>query len=256
MSASVTVRYCGETTTLCTEAGAPLAPLLREAGLLALPCGVGKCGRCLIPAATEPYAEECALLGDTAFAPGLRLACYIRAAEGFDIVLPQAEALRVLTRFAQSDYPFRPIVERRLLAMPEPSLDDQRSDLQRLIDACGAKDHAPDLGQLAALPTFIRNARSSARSNGGCGNGHGNVCGFGLMHGETLVGYTAPDEACALIVDIGTTTVAALLVDTAHRRVVVARDEHNAQSPCGADIISRIRHETEWEEHHNGPNPL
>lgn len=58
-------------------------------------------------------------------------------------------ALRVLTRFAQSDYPFRPIVERRPFAMPEPSLDDQRSDLQRLIDACGAKGHALGLGQLA-----------------------------------------------------------------------------------------------------------
>lgn len=76
------------------------------------------------------------------------------------------------------------------------------------------------------------------------------------MHGETLVGYTASDEAYALIVDIGTTTVAALLVDTARRRVVAARGEHNAQSPYGADVISRIRHETEWEEHRNGPNPL
>ena len=252
MNVSITVRHCGETTTLRAEAGTPLAPLLREAGLLTLPCGVGKCGKCLILAATEPCAEERALLGDAALASGLRLACYTRAAEGLDIALPQAGALRVLTRFAQSDYPFRPIVERRPFAMPEPSLDDQRSDLQRLIDACGAKGHALGLGQLAALPAFIRNARS----NGGCGDGHGNVCGFGLMHGETLVGYTASDEAYALIVDIGTTTVAALLVDTARRRVVAARGEHNAQSPYGADVISRIRHETEWEEHRNGPNPL
>lgn len=252
MNVSITVRHCGETTTLRAEAGTPLAPLLREAGLLTLPCGVGKCGKCLILAATEPCAEERALLGDAALASGLRLACYTRAAEGLDIALPQAGALRVLTRFAQSDYPFRPIVERRPFAMPEPSLDDQRSDLQRLIDACGAKGHALGLGQLAALPAFIRNARS----NGGCGDGHGNVCGFGLMHGETLVGYTASDEAYALIVDIGTTTVAALLVDTARRHVVAARGEHNAQSPYGADVISRIRHETEWEEHRNGPNPL
>ena len=252
MNDSITVRHCGDPTTLRAEAGTPLAPLLREAGLLTLPCGVGKCGKCLILAATEPCAEERALLGDAALASGLRLACYTRAAEGLDIALPQAGALRVLTRFAQSDYPFRPIVERRPFAMPEPSLDDQRSDLQRLIDACGAKGHALGLGQLAALPAFIRNARS----NGGCGDGHGNVCGFGLMHGETLVGYTASDEADALIVDIGTTTVAALLVDTARRRVVAARGEHNAQSPYGADVISRIRHETEWEEHRNGPNPL
>ena len=48
MNVSITVRHCGETTTLRAEAGTPLAPLLREAGLLTLPCGVGKCGRCNI----------------------------------------------------------------------------------------------------------------------------------------------------------------------------------------------------------------
>ena len=72
MNVSITVRHCGETTTLRAEAGTPLAPLLREAGLLTLPCGVGKCGKCLILAATEPCAEERALLGDAALAPLLR----------------------------------------------------------------------------------------------------------------------------------------------------------------------------------------
>lgn len=73
MNVSITVRHCGETTTLRAEAGTPLAPLLREAGLLTLPCGVGKCGKCLILAATEPCTEERALLGDAALASGLRL---------------------------------------------------------------------------------------------------------------------------------------------------------------------------------------
>lgn len=244
MSVSIIVRHKGGVTTLRAEDGAPLAPLLREAGLLTLPCGVGKCGKCLIHADTEACEEERALLGEAAVASGLRLACHTRAAEGLDIAIPQAGALRVLTRFARADYPFRPIVERRPFSLPEPSLDDQRSDLQRLLDACGAKNHALGLHQIAALPAFMRNA------------GRGDVRGFGLMHGETLVGYTASEKAYALIVDIGTTTVASLLVDTALGRVVAARGEHNAQSPYGADVISRIRHETEWEERRNGPNPL
>lgn len=256
MTVSITVRHDGGTTVLRAEAGAPLAPLLREAGLITLPCGVGKCGKCLIHAGTEPCGEERALLGEAAVASGLRLACHTRAAEGLEIAIPQAGALRVLTRFAQADYPFRPIVERRPFTMPEPSLDDQRSDLQRLLDACGAKSHALGLSQLAALPAFIRDGRRNGGRGGGCDDGHGNACGFGLMHGETLVGYTDSDEAYALIVDIGTTTVAALLVDTARKRVVAARGEHNAQSPYGADVISRIRHEMEWEERRNGPNPL
>ena len=114
MNVSITVRHCGETTTLRAEAGTPLAPLLREAGLLTLPCGVGKCGKCLILAATEPCAEERALLGDAALASGLRLACYTRAAEGLDIALPQAGALRVRTRFAQSGSPIARPLQRRV----------------------------------------------------------------------------------------------------------------------------------------------
>ncbi|MEI3478632.1 MAG: hypothetical protein V8Q84_05355 [Bilophila sp.] len=57
--------------------------------------------------------------------------------------------------------------------------------------------------------------------------------------------------------DIGTTTVAALLVDLRSREVVAVRGEHNAQSSYGADVISRIRHETEWRESGaHGSNPL
>ena len=144
MNVSITVRHCGETTTLRAEAGTPLAPLLREAGLLtpALRRRQSAASASSSPP-PNPCAEERALLGDAALASGLRLACYTRAAEGLDIALPQAGALRVLTRFAQSDYPVPahrgapPL--RHARAVP-------RRPAQRpatLIDACGAKGHAP-----------------------------------------------------------------------------------------------------------------
>lgn len=369
MKATLIIRHHAGTLTLETEAGAPVAPLLREAGLLHLPCGVGKCGKCLIYADTEPCAEERALLGER-IASGLRLACHTRAADGLEIRIPRPEALRVLTSFAQSGYAFRPIVERRAFAVEAPSLDDQRSDLQRLMDACAVDRHALDLDALAALPAFLRaqaeersgetpasdaahsprdyaelcvseegrteasapesgpesgleSARgtkdasssevkenqdvkriSSSEEEGknlvapesesgrqqeasapeyghesGLEGGHesGSECGpesgltvkdgascddgriraFGLVHGHELVGYTASARPHALIVDIGTTTVAALLVDLRSREVVAVRGEHNAQSSYGADVISRIRHETEWRESGaHGSNPL
>ena len=241
MSVSIVVRHQGKELTLHAEPGAPVAPLLREKGLLSLPCGVGKCGKCVISADTEPCAEERALLGERGIAAGLRLACHTRAAEGLTIEIPEAQALRVLTRFSRSDYPFRPLVERRAFKTAEPSLGDQRSDLQRLLDACGARRHALPLDALAALPAFLRE----------------HPAGFGLFHGDTLVGYTASERPLACIVDIGTTTLAALLMDLAGRRVAAVRGERNAQSPYGADVISRIRHQTKWEqEGRKGENPL
>lgn len=361
MKATLIIRHHAGTLTLETEAGAPVAPLLREAGLLHLPCGVGKCGKCLIYADTEPCAEERALLGER-IASGLRLACHTRATDGLEIRIPRPEALRVLTSFAQSGYAFRPIVERRAFAVEAPSLDDQRSDLQRLMDACAVDRHALDLDALAALPAFLRaqaeersgetpasdaahsprdyaelcvseegmqeasapesgpesglesargikdasssevkenqdvkrissseeegknlaapeseSGREQEASAPECGpesgleaapeSGRtakeaascddGRIRAFGLVHGHELVGYTASARPHALIVDIGTTTVAALLVDLRSREVVAVRGEHNAQSSYGADVISRIRHETEWRESGaHGSNPL
>lgn len=300
MKATLIIRHHAGTLTLETEAGAPVAPLLREAGLLHLPCGVGKCGKCLIYADTEPCAEERALLGER-IASGLRLACHTRATDGLEIRIPRPEALRVLTSFAQSGYAFRPIVERRAFAVEVPSLDDQRSDLQRLMDACAVDRHALDLDALAALPAFLRaqaeersgetpasdaahsprdyaevcvseegmqeasapesgpesapESGRTAKEAASCNDGR--IRAFGLVHGHELVGYTASARPHALIVDIGTTTVAALLVDLRSREVVAVRGEHNAQSSYGADVISRIRHETEWRESGaHGSNPL
>lgn len=241
MSVSILVQYQGKEVTLHAELGAPLAPLLREKGLLALPCGVGKCGKCLIYATTEPCPEERALLSERGIAAGLRLACHTRVTEGLSIKIPQAEALRVLTHFAQSDYPFQSLVERRAFRTVAPSLEDQRSDLQRLLDACGTNKHALSLDSLATLPAFLRE----------------HPVGFGLFHEDTLVGYTSSEKQLALIVDIGTTTVAALLADLAEKRVIAVRGERNAQSPYGADVINRIRHQTEWEQNgRKGDNPL
>lgn len=241
MSVSIFVRYRGKELKLRAEPGAPVAPLLREKGLLALPCGVGKCGKCLIHAATDPHPEEYALLGEKGIAAGLRLACHTCATEGLSLEIPHAEPLRVLTRFAHSEYPFQSLVERRGFRTAEPSLEDQRSDLQRLLDACGACKHALSLDSLAALPAFLRE----------------HPHGFGLFHEDRLVGYTASERQLAFIVDIGTTTLAVLLVDLGRKRVIATRGAQNAQSPYGADVINRIRYETEWKQNGcKGNNPL
>lgn len=191
------------------------------------PAASGKCGKCLILAATEPCAEERALLGDAALASGCASPVTPAPLRGstspFRRPGPCACSPGSRNRTTRSGPSWS--------AAPSPCPSRPSTTSAATCNASSTpaaqRGHALGLGQLAALPAFIRNARS----NGGCGDGHGNVCGFGLMHGETLVGYTASDEAYALIVDIGTTTVAALLVDTARRRVVAARGEHNANRP-------------------------
>lgn len=241
MDARITVHHQdGDRQFLCA-AGEPIAPLLRDAGLLSLPCGRGKCGKCLIYADTEPAEEERRLLGRQRLDAGLRLACHTRARDGLEVTVPHAGTLKVLTQFADMAYEHAPLVRRVPLAVAEASLEDQRSDIQRLLTAARAAGHELTLDELAALPALLRSGQPLDA----------------LLYGDRLLGLRPRGASHALIVDIGTTTVAALLVELGEGRILAARGERNAQSPYGADVISRIHGEMEWENAgRQGDNPL
>lgn len=217
-------------TKVTAETGASLAALLRNRGLLDQPCGVGKCGKCLIYADTEPCAEELRLLGKTAVASGLRLACHTTVQDGMCVTLPRKSVLRVLTEYARMDYTFTSRIEKERIELSLPCLADQRSDRQRVLDACTSSHDVLTLAQYAKLPELMRS---------------GVVYALYDTVDRTLVGISGEDAQYGLVVDIGTTTVAALLVDLHERRVVASRGAQNAQAPFGADVISRIQQSME-----------
>lgn len=217
------------------EQGECVSAPLRTGGLLSQPCGVGRCGKCLILADTEPCLKEKEILGAAAIASGFRLACYTTAAQGLRITIPRPERLHVLTDFAADEYVFKPVVENRPVHVPVPSLDDQRTDLARLMQAASATSHALTLKRLARLPEILRSGDDV----------------YALVQGDDILGFSLSGDHLALIVDIGTTTVAAFLVDLERRYSMSVRGEHNAQAPFGADVISRIQRSME-----DGTEPL
>lgn len=222
---SVTLLENDSTLLLGVEEGNGVAGPLRAMGLLALPCGIGKCGKCIIYADTEPVAEDLDRLGAAAVASGLRLACHVRARAGMRIAVPRAGKLCVLTDFVRADYSFKPLVDKIFLAPAEPSLEDQRPDLRRLMEAASAGTASLSLAQLAGLPEFMRSGGERRA----------------LVQGGELLGFSNSPAHLALVVDIGTTTVAALLADMDSRDILAVRGEHNAQAPYGADVVSRIQ---------------
>jgi len=161
-----------------------------------------------------------------ALANGLRLACYTKAEEGLVIRIPEQESVQVETTFSTAVYPYQPLVERKAFKIAEPSLDDQRSDIERVLEACGAVDHSLSLGQLAKLPGYLRSRTE----------------GVALIHNKTLIGFGAGGAHLLLAIDIGTTTVAATLFHLQEQRVVQTLGDKNAQAVFGADVISRIQH--------------
>lgn len=214
----------GERTALLAEEGLPIGRALRGRGLLAQPCGVGKCGKCLILAETAPEPEERRLLDGPVLAGGYRLACHTKARAGLAVRLPKAAELRVLTSYALANYPYEPILTKVPVEPQAPALDDQAPDLDRLVRAAGAESHSLSLRQIAGLPAFMRGEERAV-----------------LLHGRELLGYSSAPGHAAFVVDIGTTTVAALLFDLERRVVLGVRGEKNAQAPFGADVVSRVQ---------------
>ena len=122
----------------------------------------------------------------------------------------------------------RPAVQKRHLELEEPSLEDQRSDLQRVMDALDDLAPRVELPVLRTLGTVLRQSRFDVTAV---------VCDdllIDLEPGDTTA------RRYAIAFDLGTTTVVATLLDLETGQPVEVRSMLNRQQPFGADVISRI----------------
>lgn len=209
------------------EAGSPVSKALREHQLLELPCGgSGTCGKCLIYTDTKPTDEERKRLTPAAIESGLRLACYTLAHENLSISIPQRAKTKVLTAFASTSYEFSPLIELKEFAIKKSTLENQKTDIKNLLESCNADSYQLTLGQQADLPKFLRS----------------NETGYALVKSGVIHGFRANSQHTLLAIDIGTTTVAAMMMDLTSETVLEVYGEHNDQGVFGADVISRIEH--------------
>ena len=122
----------------------------------------------------------------------------------------------------------RPAVQKRHLVLEEPSMEDQRSDLQRVLD--GLEDLEP-----RASIELLRSLGSVLRSSGW--DVTAVVCDQELIDLEP--GDTTA-RRFAIAFDLGTTTVVATLLDLESGQPAAVRSLLNRQQPFGADVITRI----------------
>ena len=123
----------------------------------------------------------------------------------------------------------RPSVQKRHLVLEEPTLEDQRSDLQRVLDAID--DLEPARVDRAAAR---RSAATLRRS-------HFDVTA--VVCDDELIDVEPGDTTArrfAIAFDLGTTTVVATLLDLDSGQPAAVRSMLNRQQPFGADVITRI----------------
>ncbi len=212
--------------------GTTLHSLLPALGYrLAAPCGGGsRCGKCrvVIANAPAPTASDLRLISKEDLLAGVRLACATAPLEGMDIRLEQTgyRAAHIATEGHSVQYPFHPQVVTKAARLTEPGLDDQRADLDRLAEALA-------MDGLTASPDVLKELPGALRR-----------CGWEVtaaLRGHAVIGLN-PERLYGAAVDIGTTTLAAYLVDLTTGEEVAVTSALNPQKAWGDDVITRADH--------------
>ena len=224
------------------EAGTPFSEALELAGLdFAYPCARAKlCGECRVifeSGAPAPTDEEARLLHFDEIEAGVRLACCACATEDAVVRLPEAREVHtehVLSAGYKRDVVVEPEVRKFARGLPPSTLEEPLSDWRRVVRALPPelRERArPTLSILRKLPEVVRCAES------------GDKPVTVTMQRNRVIEVECGDsshEHYGVAVDLGTTTIAAVLVDMHEGTEIAAAGCMNPQRAFGHDLISRI----------------
>src|SRR5690349_4317925 len=193
--------------------------------------GHGTCHKCkvqLTPATPTTRHDERTFSRDQ-LDDGWRLACLARATKDIKVVVPPLTTRpKAATVGVGRQVILRPAVQKRYVELTEPTLEDQQTDLDRLLAAITDLEPRADLHVLRRLPTVLREADFKVTA---------------VIVDEALVDVEPGDTTStryAIAFDLGTTTVVATLLDLVTGTPVGVSSMLNKQQPFGADVISRI----------------
>lgn len=249
----------GEDVEIFANDGENLLELARKANVaIDAPCsGNGSCGKCKIrlvdgtleSAHTRHITEE-------EYDGGWRLACVSKVNGDAVIAVPDiASAYRNRMKVADLSSPeeiavFKELtrgmekgglkidcgIKSYILQLPIPSLDDTMPDNERitraLIEASGIERVLFHYYHLKNLPDVLRDNDFKVR-----------VVVEEKNNSLTILDILPGDDtipACGVAIDIGTTTVSAILVDLETDKILSKASSGNGQIRYGADVINRI----------------
>jgi uncharacterized 2Fe-2S/4Fe-4S cluster protein (DUF4445 family) len=194
--------------------------------------GHGTCKKCKVKVVSG--AQEISSVDPRAFSPdelraGWRLACRAQAEEDLVVEVPllQTRPKAALVGVGRHVI-LRPAVQKRYLELSEPTMEDQTSDLERVLAAMDDVELRVPLDLVRGLGATLREADWRVTA---------------VLVDDLLVDVEPDDTSArryAVAFDLGTTTVVATLLDLETGQPLAVRSVLNRQQPFGADVISRI----------------
>jgi uncharacterized 2Fe-2S/4Fe-4S cluster protein (DUF4445 family) len=205
--------------------------------LAAICGGIGACDTCrvrLIQGTLSPATliEE-GEFSEAQLTTGWRLACQAEPLSDVKIDIPP-ESLTAAQRLQLEGDAERPALDPLVVAvdvvLSPPTTTDLRSDMTRLNDTLAAMGLSPVSMNLPMLVDLSEKLRA----------GHWSVR-LAIRQQTTVVGVLPPTHApLGLAVDIGSTSIAAYLVDLSSGAILAKAGAMNPQIAYGEDVISRI----------------
>ena len=218
------------------ESGETILDAAQKAGIMlnSICGGDGTCGRCIVRLmdgqVSSPNVTEEAELGEKVSA-GWRLACQVEVLGDVRIHVPPdslATAQRTQTEGRTPPIELDPAVRAVTVSLQAPTMADLRSDADRLRDALGLPELHFPIPVLRTLSTDLRKNDFSVNL---------------FLRGSSVVAVRpANTAALGLAVDLGTTKLAAYLVDLASGETLATTGSMNPQIAFGEDVMARIAH--------------
>jgi uncharacterized 2Fe-2S/4Fe-4S cluster protein (DUF4445 family) len=160
---------------------------------------------------------------------GWRLACRASARADLEVDVPPLQTRPKAALVGVGRHVIlRPAVMKRHLVLDEPSLEDQRSDVERVLEALDDLEPRVELPVVRTLGKVLREAHFDVTA---------------VVVDEVLIAVEPGDTTArrfAIAFDLGTTTVVATLLDLETGTPAAVRSMLNRQQPYGADVISRV----------------
>jgi len=219
---------------------------LREAAKLAgivinSPCGGhGTCGGCVVRITqgdVPPSPADVEHLSKRDLAAGVRLSCQATVSGPLVVDIPQTTALseeQILELSKAVDVGLDPAVSKRYVRMRAPTVEDQRSDFDRMLHAISPSHEVGfDFGVIRKFPALVRKADWEATA---------------VLADGRIVAVEQGDTASSLLglaVDLGTTTIVGSLIDLNDGAVLGTASRTNPQVAYGDDVVSRIQFASE-----------
>ena len=208
-------------------------------GLSAICGGRGTCGHCRVVLISgdlsAPTDIERTLFSAEELAGGIRLACQAIPVSDCVIHVPEdslSSAQRIQVEGLQ---PLRgtdpPLTEHRVTVSP-PTLHDVRSDADRLLaaldEASSADCDTLDIETARAMSSVLRSQDWTVQAT--------------VRDREVVAVGPWPSPTLGLAVDLGTTKLAAYLLDFTTGATLAARGAMNPQLRFGEDVVARLTH--------------